>query len=151
LYQDAIFSDNLKEWSPEIHAYYVGIPKAYMNSQPTPTFPGTNLDTTEYPRLAAYAYFRITLLHILQDHESDAGTVYQTLQQKFPAGNPGFPYAEMAAAFWNEYQSSHDMTAACGMAVEYAAGHPDILIPLGSDYHGMQSHRYKPGDVCPFR
>ncbi len=151
LYQDAIFSDKLEWWSRERRDYEVNL---FYNSykQPTPTpsaYPAE--DTTEYSRLAAYAYFRITLLHILQDHESDAGTVYQTLQQKFPEGNPGFPYAEMAAAFWNEYQSSRDMTAACGMAVEYASEHPDILIPLGSDYHGMQSHTYQPENVCPFR
>ncbi len=151
LYQDAIFSDQLDWWSRERRSY-----EAYQlygivqQGNQIPTAPPIE-DSTEYPRLAAYAYFRIMILHILQDHESDAGTVYQTLQQKFPEGNPGFPYAEMAAAFWNEYQSSHDMTAACGMAVEYAAAHPDILIPLGSDYHGMQSHTYKPEDVCPFR
>lgn len=33
----------------------------------------------------------------------------------------------------------------------YAVEHPDILIPLGSDYHGAQSHIYVPADVCPFR
>jgi len=37
------------------------------------------------------------------------------------------------------------------LAIQYAAERPDILIPLGSDYHGAQSHRYKPEDVCPFR
>lgn len=150
LYQDAIFSDQLKAYSPEIRKNLQTEWFSHLGegkTVPTPYPP----DSTEYPRLAAYAYFRITLLHILQGHESDAGTVYQTLQQKFPEGNPGFPYAEMAAAFWNEYQSSRDMTAACGMAVEYAAAHSDILIPLGSDYHGMQSHTYQPEDVCPFR
>jgi hypothetical protein len=151
LYQDVIFSDQLEWWSKERRTYEVfQLYSAYLQeNQVPPPLPAE--DTTEYSRLAAYAYFRITLLHILQDHESDAGTVYQTLQQKFSEGNPGFPYAEMAAAFWNEYQSSRDMTAACGMAVEDAAAHPDILIPLGSDYHGMQSHTYEPGDVCPFR
>ncbi|MFN8404949.1 MAG: hypothetical protein U0V48_15540 [Anaerolineales bacterium] len=34
---------------------------------------------------------------------------------------------------------------------QYAVEHPDILIPLGSDYHGAQSHIYVPEDVCPFR
>lgn len=151
LYQDAIFSDKLEWWSRERRDYEVNLfYNSYKQPNPTPSvYPAE--DVTEYPRLAAYAYFRIVLLHILQGHETDAGTVYQTLQQRFPEGNPGFPYAEMASAFWNEYQASHDMTAACGMAVEYAAAHPDILIPLGSDYHGMQSHTYQPEDVCPFR
>ena len=40
---------------------------------------------------------------------------------------------------------------ACAAAIGYAAAHPQILTPLGSDYHGAQSHRYVPADVCPFR
>ncbi len=28
---------------------------------------------------------------------------------------------------------------------------PEILIPLGSDYHGAQSRKYTPADICPFR
>lgn len=159
LYQDAIFSDQLEGWSKKRAEFTKQVftmgPLSLLPRWPdfkAPEFSEDPIDaSSEYNSLAAYAYFRIALLHILQGHDSDAGTVYQTLQQKFPEGNPGFPYAEMAAAFWNEYQSSHDLTAACGMAVEYAAAHPDILIPLGSDYHGMQSHTYQPEDVCPFR
>jgi len=29
--------------------------------------------------------------------------------------------------------------------------HPEILTPLGSNYHGWQSHIYMPGDGCLFR
>jgi hypothetical protein len=57
----------------------------------------------------------------------------------------------MAIDFMNAYQASHNMTNACGAAIQFAAEHPKILIPLGSDYHGRQSHEYKPEDVCPFR
>jgi hypothetical protein len=39
----------------------------------------------------------------------------------------------------------------CAAAIQYAVEHPEILIPLGSDYHGWQSHIYEPADVCPFR
>jgi hypothetical protein len=40
----------------------------------------------------------------------------------------------------------------CAAAIQYAAEHPDeMLTPLGSDYHGWQSHIYVPVDVCPFR
>ena len=108
-------------------------------------------DLTEYPSLAAYAYYRIMLLHIVQGHESDAGTVYKTLQQKFRNDLYGHPYEEMATAFWDAYQSTHKMYDGCAAAIEYAAEHPEILAPLGSDYHGSQSHIYVPADVCPFR
>jgi hypothetical protein len=108
-------------------------------------------DLTEYPRLAAYAYYRIVLLHLVQNHVSDATTVYNTLQQKFSNDQYGHPYVEMATEFWNAYQSTHNMYDGCAAAIEYAAEHPEILTPLGSDYHGSQSHTYAPADVCPFR
>jgi len=39
----------------------------------------------------------------------------------------------------------------CAAAIQYAVEDPEILVPLGSDYHGSQSHIYEPADVCPFR
>jgi hypothetical protein len=101
--------------------------------------------------LAAYAYFRIVALHVYLGEVDAATDNYNTLQTTFPEGNAGHPYAEMATAFWDAYQSSGNMTAACGAAIQYAAEHPEILVPLGSDYHGWQSHIYVPADVCPFR
>jgi hypothetical protein len=61
------------------------------------------------------------------------------------------PYVELATAFWEAYQSTQRMYDGCAAAIQYAVEHPDILIPLGSDYHGAQSHIYVPEDVCPFR
>jgi hypothetical protein len=101
--------------------------------------------------LAAYAYYRIMLLHLVQNHESDATTVYNTLQQKFGDNPYGSPYVEMATAFWDSYQLTHKMYDGCAVAIRYAAEHREILKPLGSDYHGSQSHTYVPADVCPFR
>jgi hypothetical protein len=91
------------------------------------------------------------LLHLVQNHEPEATTVYNTLQQKFSNDTYGSPYVEMATAFWNAYQSTHKTYDGCAAAIQYAAEHPEILIPLGSDYHGWQSHTYVPADVCPFR
>jgi hypothetical protein len=45
---------------------------------------------------------------------------------------------------------THEMHNGCAAAIQYAAEHPEILIPLGSDYHGAQSHIYVLADVCPF-
>jgi hypothetical protein len=148
LYQDAIFNNKLEWWSPERREYetvpyYFTTPKA---PEPTPI-----VDTTEYSKLTAYSYYRIMLLHTMRGYESDAGTVYNTLQQKFGADPNGRLYAEMATAFWGAYQSTHKMYDGCAAAIHYADEHPEILIPLGSDYHGSQSHTYVPADVCPFR
>ncbi len=108
-------------------------------------------DITEYPRLAAYAYYRIMLLHFAQGQESEAATTYQTLQETFGNDPYAHPYVEMASAFWEAYQSTHKMYDGCAAAIQYVVEHPEILIPLGSDYHGAQSHIYVPADVCPFR
>jgi hypothetical protein len=108
-------------------------------------------DDTEYPRLAAYAYYRIMLLQLVQNQESEATTTYNTLRQEFGNDPYARPYVEMASAFWEAYQSTHKMYNGCAAAIQYAVEHPEILTPLGSDYHGSQSHIYVPDDVCPFR
>jgi hypothetical protein len=144
-YETAIESNELGWWSQtrfEINR------TATISGTPSPDL---TPDNTEYPRLAAYAYYRIMLLHIMQGHESDATTVYNTLQEKFGNDPYGRPYVEMASAFWEAYQSTHKMYNGCAAAIQYAVEHPEILIPLGSDYHGAQSHTYVPADVCPFR
>jgi hypothetical protein len=154
-YQDVIFSDKLEWWS-EKRAEFTWIslqysPPSLSNMSPPPMDPIPDDINFEYNSLAAYSYYRISLLHLVRGYESDAGTVYNTLQQKFGADPNGRPYAEMATAFWNVYQSTHKMYDGCAAAIHYADEHPEILIPLGSDYHGMQSHTYVPADVCPFR
>jgi len=148
-YQEVIFSNKLKSYSPEIHDNLRAQWNTRYGTAPTPTSYPVSLD--EYPRLAAYAYYRIMLLHIVQEHASDAGTVYKTLQQKFGNDPYGQPYVQMATAFWDAYQSTHKIYDGCAAAIEYATEDPQILIPLGSDYHGAQSHIYVPADVCPFR
>jgi len=149
LYQEAIFSDKLKGYSPEIRGNLRAQWDAKYGTTPTPTPYPIALD--EYPKLAAYAYYRIMVLHLVQNHESDATTVYSTLQKKFGSDQYGRPYVEMATAFWDAYQSMHKMYDGCAAAIQYTAEHPEILTPLGSDYHGWQSHIYMPADMCPFR
>jgi hypothetical protein len=57
----------------------------------------------------------------------------------------------MATAFWEAYQSTQEMYDGCATAIQYAVGHPENLIPLGSDNHDWQSHIHVPADVYPFR
>jgi hypothetical protein len=108
-------------------------------------------DPTEYPSLATYAYYRIMLIHLMQGQEAEAASTYQTLLSTFGADPYAAPYVEMASAFWEAYQSTQRMYDGCAAAIQYAVEHPEILIPLGSDYHGWQAKIYEPADVCPFR
>ena len=149
-YLEIIDNKELGWWSFErlTHEQHIANP-VYMFIE-TPSVVPTE-DTTEYPRLATYAYYRIMLLHLVQGNELDASTTYNALQQKFSSDPYGRPYVEMASAFWDMHQSTHEMYDGCAAAIQYAAKHPEILIPLGSDYHGWQSKIYTAEDVCPFR
>lgn len=145
-YQGAVFDNTLDWWSPERRDYLRAL---NVKDGPTPVRPVK--DPNESPRLAAYSYYRMILLHTFLGETEQAQVKYTTLQDKFPADNPGHPYVEMAMAFWDAYQSTQKMFDGCTAAISYADAHPEILAPLGSDYHGWQSHIYIAADVCPFR
>jgi hypothetical protein len=145
-YQEAIDNDKLEWWSPQRQNDTINGGWDTFGT-PVPGIP----DPAEYPSLAAYAYYRILLLHLVQGQEAEAASTYQTLQDTFGSDPYAAPYVEMATAFWEAYQSAHKTYDGCAAAIQYAAEHPEILIPLGSDYHGAQSHIYVPTDVCPFR
>lgn len=145
LYQQAIFNDQLDWWSKERKLYETHIALGETDDPlPAP-------DPNEYFYLAAYARFRIMLIHLMRGYLSDAETVYNTLQEKYPTGQPGAELAEMAAQFWNEYKISSDMGLSCAAAIQYISNYPDILTTYLGDYtHGWQSIDYTPPDVCPF-
>ncbi len=97
--------------------------------------------------LSAYATFRIMLLHlVLQDFDA-AAQVYGALQAQYTPDAPGSGFAEMARAFWNEYQSSGDLQQACAQAQVYARIHNDTV--LDSLYYGYANPAYSPEDLCP--
>lgn len=150
LYRQAILNDSLEWWSRGRQTYENAMVEANWVREPTPSVTPI-VDDTEYPRLAAYAYYRIMLLHLVQDQESEAITTYNTPLQEFSTDPYARPYVEMASAFWEAYQSTRKMYDGCAAAIQYAVEHPEILTPLGSDYHGSQAKIYKPADVCPFR
>lgn len=155
-YQEAIFSNKLDWWSPDKLAYQQELWFDRWAGEPSPTPPAApKPDPAEYNNLAAYARYRIMLLHVKQGHISDAKVVYNTLQEKFPAGVAGHAYADMAKAFWDSYEKDNDLGIACKKAIDYATAYPlEVLTYLGNTgnnrYHGHQSHVYKPADVCPF-
>ena len=149
LYQDVIFNNELKTWSPAIAENEIAKAYAEGGSRSRPT-PVPN-DPAEYPSLATYAYYRIILLHLAQGQESEAASTYQTLQETFGTDSYATRYVEMATVFWNAYQSTQRMYDGCAEAIQFAVEHPEILVPLGSSYHGSQSKIYKPEDICPFR
>ncbi len=115
------------------------------NATPVPADPAERL------RLEAYARYRILLLHTLHRWTDSARVVYDGLQQRFPKGREGHPYAELATVFWNEYAATNNISRACYRAIEYAGNQGDaVLKPLGSDFYGDANPDYAPEDICPF-
>ena len=146
-YQAAIFDDKLKSWTQEVWRDISQNQDAQNLRYPDVNKMPFNQD--EYEQLSAYARYRIMIIHLKQGWESDAKTVYDTLIEKYPQANSGYPYAELATEFWNEFHSSHDLILSCDKAIAYAIGHEEILEPLGS--HGLFDAHYEPEDICPFR
>lgn len=153
-YQEAIFSSDLLSWSPAKREHYTSLfqfanDPSYQLT-PTPTIPPD--DPLEYPNLAAYARYRIMLLHLIQGNFQEAQVVYETLQEKFPEGSSGYEFTLIASAVWDEYQASKDIKTACASGISIANKHQEILKLLGSDYHNLwQDLMYEPKDVCPFK
>jgi len=136
LYQQAVFDESLLGWS--------------QGYDPQ----GTSLltpDPDERVRLAAYARYRIMLLHAALGHEAEAEVLYISLQQRFPVGSAGFPYAELATQFRKELAEEGWVFGACDRAEAYAARNEDlVLTPLGPDYYGEYGLSYGADDICPW-
>src|SRR3990170_4381099 len=108
-------------------------------------------DPDERQRLEAYASFRIMLLHAQRGLVEDAKAAHEAMLQKYPTGAAGHAYAELAEAFWDDYQESHDMGLACTAAIQFAQDHAaDVLTPLGRETYGWVNRDYAPEDICPF-
>lgn len=154
-YEQTIFDNKLGWWTPERQAYEEAEFAFPLDPTPTP-LPVPMPDPAERPHLAAYARYRITLLYLRQGMMAEAQAAYDTLQKEFPEGKAGHVYAELAAAFWTEYQATLDIGKACTQAVKFAtARQTEIFFYIGDGeenyYHGWQSIDYKPKDICPFK
>ena len=142
-YQRVVFDESLYGWNPEqlraeYNAYYMGTPTPL----PLPE---------ERPRLNAYGRYRILLIHAILGNGDAAEVVYQTLRSKVPAGSPGYPYVELANAFWESSRTGTDLSAGCLGARNFAAQHSDeVLVPLGSSLYGFFYEDYVPSNICPF-
>lgn len=153
LYQQAIFDDKLEWWSEGRLWYDLMKISAAQEKKPF-NDPLPPEDPNEYLSLSAYSRFRIMILHLLRGYESDAQVVYQTLLEKHPEGTPGSVFAQMAKAFWENYQKTRSLGQACGVAREIAFySGEDVTRYLMDDYvyGGYPKADYTIGQMCPFR
>ena len=154
-YQQTINDRNLQWFTQERKWYDFWIYHSkYFPSlkEPTPTAsPSMVQDPNEYPILAAYAYYRIMLVHILQQNTTKAETILNTLQSDFPMESPGNYFTQVASVFWQEYQHSMNVQNSCQKVVDYVQQHPLPTEYLGDWDHGAHSIRYTAETICPFR
>ena len=105
---------------------------------------------SEYPNLAAYAQYRIVLLHALQGQMGEAEEAYAAMLAAYPAEAEGHIFVQLAERLLDEYQASEDVRAACAAVVAFAAQHEDEVLQYVGGYHGWQALEYEVEDVCPF-
>ena len=145
LYQDAIFSNILLGWSPELYEQ-----QAYsflFDSTPTP-FLFQSRNTTTWQHMPAFASWccmrsmvmiRMVKLYMIR------------LVEHFPGGNLGMPFVVLAQGFWPAYLATHDVGQACSQALDAIGDEAgDILYWLDGDFHGRQAPDYQLVDLCPF-
>ncbi|MCD4672160.1 MAG: hypothetical protein K8R77_05790 [Anaerolineaceae bacterium] len=148
-YRQAIDDPTLFYWMDNSVEYFRAVREASYGHIPTPTMSAPDVD--EYPNLAAYAQYRIVLLHILQGQLQEAGEAYEAMLEAYPAGEEGHIFVQLAERLLDEYRASEDVRVACAEVVEFSALHEDEVLQYVGGYHGWQTLEYEVGDVCPFR
>jgi len=99
-----------------------------------------------YQRLSAYALFRSILTHLVRGENDLAGDAYHMLSESFTTG-PGLPFAEMGAAFWDEYELSDSVADGCDAARAYAERNAEEIVDVL--YYGYANPAYTVMDICP--
>jgi hypothetical protein len=152
LYQQVIFNDKLEWWTEYRREYILWGIMGWIKTPPVPTPPVP--DPNEYLYLSAYARFRIMIMYLIRGYDSDARVVYQTLLKKFLDGSPGSIYAQMAQAFWEDFQISHSPGDACMKARDVAMEDGEAATHYLLDdyvYDGYPKEPYTIEQLCPFK
>lgn len=98
--------------------------------------------------LAGYARFRMVLVSLIQGDVSGAELSYNELRDSHPAGSAGAGFAQMGAVFWEVWEATGKIEAACAAARAFADAQPELVLrPL--DY-GYANPTYTAEDICPW-
>jgi hypothetical protein len=148
VYQAVVSSNQLDWWTPERVRFLLDESFAKAAGRPTPVPPEE--DETEYPKLAAYAGYRLILLNAVRGDIGSVEGLYADLLKDHPYGSDGYPYVILADRFLENYRATGDPARACEQVVKYIQSVEGLLAPLGDSNHGGQSHIYEAADLCPF-
>jgi hypothetical protein len=98
--------------------------------------------------LKALAQWRLVTLGMELGNFPDAESRYEALQQDYTPQTPGYPVAQMAQRFWEQYNITGTVADACRAAI----GSPEaeaVLQFLNS--FGYANPTYSREELCPFR
>jgi hypothetical protein len=148
LYRAVFTSKPLERWTSERMRFLLDQQWAEAAGRHTPVPPAEDEDG--YPRLSAYAGYRLVLLKATRGDMPSAEGLYVGLLSSHPSGSVGYPYVLLAARFLGNFRVTHDPVKACARVLDYAESIAGLLEPLGDMEHGAQSHIYETVDLCPF-
>jgi hypothetical protein len=153
-YELAITDDSL-DWWTELRGFCIMAqhklgPCVSQEGAFTCQFPSE--DPREHPILSAYASFRTMVVYLLMNDMEKAESTYKDLSATYTRDTPAYPITAMATAFWDEYQTSHEISKACNKSVALIELNRDILPILTGSRNG-QGILYTDNtlEVCPFK
>ena len=133
LYQQAIDDKKLEWYSDDRNVIAYGKYFAEYYNYPDVGIAIPNdvqQDPNEYPNLAAYSYFRIVLIRLLQGDMIAAQDTFMKAEQAYPIDQTGGQFIQMAKILLEGYQSTEEIGQACQGVREYAIENQDSLNEL---------------------
>ncbi len=101
--------------------------------------------------LSAYANYRLMVLGALNGDFEQAKDHFQDLQREKDKDATGRVFSGLANEFWQVYQESQDLGAACGRAVAFVDSGPGYLDEIfWAVDRGTCDVGYVAKDICPF-
>ncbi len=98
--------------------------------------------------IKAFAQYQMVVIYTLQDREGFANTVLADLQDTTSSESPQSTFYKMAVAYIDGYQEG-GVEMGCSLVQDYAALHPGLLDPLGSQIFGYGNPDFTEQDICP--
>jgi hypothetical protein len=111
-----------------------------------PSLQGWMEPETEWPKLAAYAHYKLSVAYWLLDQPQLAQTQMEALETQYPPDDPLYVFVEMGLLFQDAFPSG-GLAAGCQAVSQYVEAHSGQVLPF-FDY-GYGNPFYEAGDLCP--
>jgi hypothetical protein len=103
----------------------------------------------ERAQLAAFARWRLVLVHLQAGDPGSAQVAYEQLQAEYPAGAIGHDVAALAGVFWGAYAVDGSVVEGC-LALVVAAKEDTSVHDFFNTNYGYANPRWEAVDICPF-